>query len=159
MPCEVAVDPKYAYRIAGDGLVPSDSFLLPRGKDAVRLDAKMGSASGRFSGLVLMGLGAGGIALGGAGLVASPVLDSHDSGSAAFRTGVRDGAYVALGAGVIAVGVGLYLWLSNDTTVRDDDSYPAGEAGAARASRYGAESVSIALPVKGLALTPNGVTF
>src|SRR5580704_4336542 len=32
-PCEARLDPKFTYRVAGDGLVPSDSFVLPRDGD------------------------------------------------------------------------------------------------------------------------------
>ena len=33
-PCELRLDPKYAYRVGGDGLVPTNTFALPRGADA-----------------------------------------------------------------------------------------------------------------------------
>jgi hypothetical protein len=148
MPCEVAVDPKYAYRIAGDGLVPSDTFLLPSGKDAVKIDAKMGSSRARMGGILLVGAGALGMLVGAGGLVASPALERDQSGSAGFRSAVRDGGYVALGAGAIAVAAGLYLWLTNATTVKND---------------YGYEAVAVRLPLRlplpALSLTPGGVVF
>ncbi len=52
-PCEVKLDPHFTYRVSGDGLTPSESFALPRGKDQVKLWADMGSSKGRLAGIVL----------------------------------------------------------------------------------------------------------
>ena len=118
-PCQVKLDPKYAYRVAGDGLVPTDSFALrPGNADHVRVDAKMGSSSGRFAGMLTTGAGLFWMAAGGAALVATPVLESEDVGSKGFRTAVFAGGVTALSAGLIATGVGLYLWLTNASTAR-----------------------------------------
>jgi hypothetical protein len=54
-PCSVTLDPRYAYRVAGDGLVPTDSFALPHTGDRVRVDARMGSSTGRIVGAVSAG--------------------------------------------------------------------------------------------------------
>ncbi|MBX3185446.1 MAG: hypothetical protein KF819_00470 [Labilithrix sp.] len=121
-PCALRLDNRYAYRVAGDGLVPSDSFSLPRSGDRVRVDAKMGSSTGRVAGVVSTGLGAGAMALGALALIATPILHSEDVGSEGFRTGVLAGGVSALSIGAIAVGVGLYLWFSNDSHVHTQTS-------------------------------------
>jgi hypothetical protein len=117
-PCTTRLDTRYAYRVAGDGLVPTDSFSLPRNGERVRVDAKMGSSTGRLAGV---GLTAGGVLAMGAGalaLIATPILASEEVGSEGFRTGVLAGGVGALSVGVIAVGVGTLLWLTNDSTAR-----------------------------------------
>ena len=118
-PCQVKLDPKYAYRVAGDGLVPTDSFALrPGGAERVRVDAKMGSSSGRVAGMLTTGAGLFWMAAGGAALIATPILESEEAGSKGFRTAVFAGGVTALSAGVIATGVGLYLWLTNSSSAR-----------------------------------------
>lgn len=119
-PCELKLDPHYAYRVAGDGLTPSQSFALPRNKDKVTLSAEMGSSPARLSGMALTALGIGSALLGGTALVLSPVLEGQDVGSKGFRTGVLAGGVVFLTAGVLEMSMGLYLWLTNGTTVRAD---------------------------------------
>jgi hypothetical protein len=141
-PCELKLDPHYAYRVAGDGLTPSDSFALPRNKEKVTLSAEMGSSTGRLSGMALTAIGVGSALLGGTALVLSPVFESQDVGSKGFRTGVLAGGVVFLAAGVLEMGMGLYLWMSNGTTVRADH----GVLAAKRDER----------PFK---LTPSGVVF
>jgi hypothetical protein len=119
-PCDVKLDPHYSYRVAGDGLTPSRSFGLPRDRDRVRLSAEMGSSSGRLGGFVLTGIGVGSALLGGAALIASPILESQDAGSKGFRSVVLAGGVIFLAAGVVEMGLGLYLWATNGSTVRAD---------------------------------------
>ncbi|MDB4935128.1 MAG: hypothetical protein JWP87_2100 [Labilithrix sp.] len=115
-PCTMKLDTRYAYRVAGDGLVPTDSFALPHNGDRVRVDAKMGSSTGRVAGVLTTGAGVLAIAAGGLALIATPILHSEDVGSEGFRTGVLAGGIGALSVGVIAVGVGTFLWLTNGST-------------------------------------------
>jgi hypothetical protein len=117
-PCAMKLDPRYAYRVAGDGLVPTESFALPRGDGRVRVDAKMGSSTGRVAGALTTGAGVAALALGGLALVATPILHSEDVGSQGFRTGVLAGGVGAVSVGVIAVGVGTLLWLTNGSSAR-----------------------------------------
>ncbi len=119
-PCELKLDPHYAYRVAGDGLTPSDSFALPRNKEKVTLSAEMGSSTARLSGMALTAIGVGATLLGGTALILSPVFESQDVGSKGFRTAVLTGGVIFLAAGVLEIGMGLYLWMSNGTTVRAD---------------------------------------
>ena len=117
-PCTVKVDPRYAYRVAGDGLVPTDSFTLPRSGEHVRVDARMGSSTGRLAGAVVTGGGIIAAGVGALALIATPILQSEDVGSEGFRTAVLAGGIGALSVGVIAVGVGTLLWLTNGSTAR-----------------------------------------
>lgn len=117
-PCRIALDPKFAYRVGGDGLVPTDSFALPQGPSRVRVDAKMGSSAGRVAGIVTTGAGALAIAAGGLALAATPILESEDVGSDGFRSAVLAGGVGAVSVGVVAATVGLYLWLSNGSNAR-----------------------------------------
>jgi hypothetical protein len=115
-PCTLKLDTRYAYRVAGDGLVPTDSFALPHDADRVRVDAKMGSSTGRVAGVLTTGGGVLAIAAGGLALIATPILASEDVGSQGFRTGVLAGGVGALSVGVLAVGIGTILWLTNGST-------------------------------------------
>jgi hypothetical protein len=117
-PCTMKLDTRYSYRVAGDGLVPTDSFSLPRSGDHVRVDAKMGSSTGRALGIVATVGGALAVAAGGAALIATPILKSEDVGSEGFRTAVLAGGVSALSLGVVAVGIGTLLWLSNGSTAQ-----------------------------------------
>ena len=116
-PCEMRLDPRYAYRIAGDGLVPSDSFTLPRGQDRVRVDARMGSSTGRVVGVLAMAGGVLAVAGGGLALAATPILESEDVGSQGFRTAVLAGGIGAVSVGAVSAAVGLFLWLTNGSSV------------------------------------------
>lgn len=117
-PCTVKLDPRFAYRVAGDGLVPTDSFSLPRSGDRVRVDAKMGSSTGRVAGVLtasggILALGAGALAL-----IATPILHSEDVGSEGFRTAVVAGGIGAVSIGAVAVAIGSYLWFTNGSSAR-----------------------------------------
>lgn len=116
-PCVARLDPRFSYRVSGDGLVPSGAFTLPGGQERVLVDARMGSAYGRIGGAVLGAAGAGALLLGGAALVATPILEDHQVGSPSLRTGVLAGGVGLVGAGVLAVGAGLWMWLHNGTRV------------------------------------------
>jgi hypothetical protein len=115
-PCTLKLDTRYAYRVAGDGLVPTDSFAIPQSADRVRVDAKMGSSTGRVAGALTTGAGILAIAAGGLALIATPILASEDVGSQGFRTGVLAGGVSAVSVGVLAVGIGTILWLTNGST-------------------------------------------
>lgn len=124
-PCELRLNPRYAYRVAGDGLVPTDSFALPRGQDRVRVDAKMGSSFGRVAGGLATAGGIAAIAAGGLALVATPILESEDVGSQGFRNGVFVGGLGAVTAGVVAAGIGLFLWFSNGSNAQTGGRHEA----------------------------------
>jgi hypothetical protein len=115
-PCQVRLDPNASYRVSGEGLVPSNSFTLPRNEDHVRVDAKMGSSPGRVGGMLLTATGIASLALGGLALGASPILASEDVGSEGFRTGVLAGGIGAVSIGAIALTTGIFLWLSNGSS-------------------------------------------
>jgi hypothetical protein len=131
-PCELKLDPHYAYRVAGDGLTPSQSFALPRDRDKVTVTAEMGSSTARLSGMVLTGFGVGSLGLGGTALLLSPVFENQDVGSKTFRSVVLAGGVVLVAAGVLELGAGLYLWLTNGTTVRADHGVLSAKADSGR---------------------------
>jgi hypothetical protein len=144
-PCDLKLDPHFSYRVSGDGLTPTRSFALPRDRDRVRLSAEMGSSSGRLAGVVLTWMGAGTAFLGGTALVASPILESQDVGSKGFRTVVLAGGAIFLAAGLLEMGMGLYLWATNASSVRAD---------------HGVLSASgLAKKQAGVKLTPAGFVF
>lgn len=117
-PCSVKLDPRYTYRVGGDGLVPTDGFALPRNGDRIRVDATMGSSTGRVAGAVATVGGAGLMALGTLALILTPIFESNDVGSDGFRTGLAVGGVSALSVGALAVGAGLYLWFANGSHAR-----------------------------------------
>jgi hypothetical protein len=135
-PCATQLDPRFSYRVSGDGLVPSDSFTLPQDRDHLKLDAKMGSSTGRVGGAVLALGGGAGILVGAAALVAAPILESQNVGSPSARTGLLAGGVVVSGAGVVALVAGVWLWLHNDTTLRQEAGAPVAQ------SRFTAGGVS-----------------
>jgi hypothetical protein len=119
-PCEVKLDPRYSYRVAGDGLTPSGSFALPRDTDRVRLSAEMGSSPARIAGILFTAVGVGTALLGGTALVLTPIFENQDVGSKTFRSALLVGGVVFVSAGVLEMGLGLYLWATNGTSVRTD---------------------------------------
>jgi hypothetical protein len=119
-PCNARLDPKYTYRVAGDGLVPSDSFVLPRDGDPLVVDAQMGSAQGRLGGLALTGMGAGGIILGVTALAVTPILAQDDVGSPGVRSGILVSGIALTTLSAFVLGAGLWLWSHNDTRVHPD---------------------------------------
>lgn len=125
-PCQARLDPRYVYRVAGDGLVPTDSFALPRGQDHVRVEAKMGSSVGRVFGVLATAGGALAIAGGGLALAATPILESEDVGSKGFRTGVLASGIGLVSVGVVSATVGLFLWLSNGSSAHASPSLASG---------------------------------
>ncbi len=131
-PCGVRVDPRFLYRVAGDGAVPTSSFAVPRSADRVDVDAKLGSSPWRVGGAVAAGLGALGVLAGGAALAISPVLASEEVGSETFRTAVVAGGAGTLALGAIALGAGLYAFLANDSSVRVGSGIPRTGAAASR---------------------------
>jgi hypothetical protein len=134
-PCALRLDPRYTYRVAGDGLVPSGSFALPRNGDRVRVDAKMGSQTGRLLGIGMTGLGALGVVTGGLAVGAFPILDSQDVGSRGFRTAVLAGGLSVLAVGLVTGITGLYLWLSNGSSATPSISSGVASAGGGGAAR------------------------
>jgi hypothetical protein len=121
-PCSLPLSAHYTYRVSGDGRVPTSSFTLPRGRERVTVDADLGRASGRIAGLGLFATGLGAMVLGGAALVASPILSANDVGSTGFRTAVLSGGVAVTSIGAVLVAVGATLWLTNGSSLRLDPS-------------------------------------
>ena len=139
-PCQLKLDPRFSYRVSGDGLVPTDSFTLPQGRDRVRLDARMGSSTGRLAGIFLTRAGAVGATMGGIALGISPILESEDVGSKGFRTFMVAGGATFLAVGLVSVAIGLYLWTSNGSSVQQ-------------------EGAGVTIGKSNVRLTPSGIAF
>jgi hypothetical protein len=127
-PCQLKLDPRYAYRVAGDGLVPTDSFALPRGQERVKVDAKMGSSTGRTIGVLSTVGGALAIVGGGLALAATPILENEEVGSKGFRSAVLAGGIGFVSLGVVAASVGLFLWLTNGSSAHTEPGVPKSQA-------------------------------
>jgi len=127
-PCQLKLDSRYAYRVAGDGLVPTDSFALPRGQDRVKVDAKMGSSTGRTLGVLSTVGGAMAILGGGVALAATPILENEEVGSKGFRSAVLAGGIGFVSLGVVAASVGLFLWLTNGSSAHTEPGLPRQQA-------------------------------
>jgi hypothetical protein len=127
-PCQLKLDPRYAYRVAGDGLVPTDSFALPRGQERVKVDAKMGSSTGRTIGVLSTVGGALAIVGGGLMLAATPILENEEVGSKGFRSAVLAGGIGFVSIGVVAASVGLFLWLTNGSSAHAEPGAPKSQA-------------------------------
>ena len=119
-PCETNLDTKYTYRVGGDGLVPSDSFVLPHAHDGAPLvvDAQMGSAFGRVGGIGLSVIGAGGLVLGATAMAVTPILADDNVGTSGVRTGVLVSGIAVTALSAVVFGAGLWLWNHNETTMR-----------------------------------------
>ncbi len=121
-PCSVPLSAQYTYRVSGDGRVPTSTFTLPRGRDRVTVDADLGKASGRIAGLGFFATGVGAMVLGGAALVASPILSANDVGSTGFRTTVLSSGVAVTSVGAVLVAVGVTLWLTNASSLKLETS-------------------------------------
>ncbi len=153
-PCAAPVHAHSTYRIAGEGLVPTPTFALPRTTAGapgapLRIDADLGSSTARLSGMVLTAGGAGAMLLGATALVVSPILSANDVGSQGFRTGVVAGGAGALGLGVLLAAVGVTLWVTNGSSLRF-------EPAPTLASRVRRPDLGPRAQVR---LLPNGLTF
>lgn len=118
-PCVMPVSTRATYRVAGDGLVPSSTFALPR-TPHLRLDADLGSSRSRVSGALLTLAGAGALVLGTGAAITSPILAANDVGSDAVHTGLLAGGVGTASVGALLVAVGVTLWITNDSSLRFD---------------------------------------
>ena len=112
-PCNKSVDPRFLYRVAGDGITPSPSFRFPPGHSAYKLEVDAGSSSAHTAGVVLTTAGICLAALGGAFLAVAAV--DRESPAVVPTAGAVGG-----GVGLISMAVGIPLWLSSGTSVRVD---------------------------------------
>lgn len=122
-PCGVTTEVNEQYAIRGEGIVPSGYFSLPL-QPTVNLHVKSGSAAQRLAGVLLLSLGAGGIAGGILLLAIGPTESLAYNGTGySFQpdSSYRVGGGVMLGLGVGMLAGGIALMVKSKTYVRFDD--------------------------------------
>jgi hypothetical protein len=106
-PCKTVVDAASTYRVNGTGVATSRNFVLPPGRDPLRLHLVPRSAVLHATGIVLSFVG-GLLALaGGASLASSPAISD-----AAAAANVRGLGWVGLGAGALMMVIGIPTWIA-----------------------------------------------
>jgi hypothetical protein len=101
-PCRRKLDSSVSYRVRGAGVIPSDAFYLPSGREGVTLHAEVATRGERTFAAV-MAVGGGIVALNGLGILAAGAFmnSAEDSGSDFSGTGdtlvVVGGVTLALG--------------------------------------------------------------
>jgi hypothetical protein len=107
-PCDKDVPPG-KYRIAGDGILPSDWFMLAASPSSVELRAKTASWGGHQAGWIL--------SVASLGLVGTGALEFGLAASNP-RGGSTDNIVggICLGVGAAALAIGLPLWIINFAT-------------------------------------------
>jgi hypothetical protein len=144
-PCGTDVSTRAVYRVEGDGIWPSSSFVLSAGPTL--LHVKAGASRAVLGGAVLAATGGGFALMGGMflGLSAIPVDRSQPDVARQEQT---KGAFVTVGAvlltaGLVGLVTGVAICAGNLTTVTDERGRVIGTARAPRAG----------------SLTPAGVLF
>ena len=123
-PCAARLDSRYVYRFARGRPRALRLFRAPARQERLALDAKeWAPAIGRLAGTALTAAGIGAALLGGAALVATPILENNDVGSPTLRTGVLVAGTALLSVGAVALVSGLWVWMHNGTTVRTSVSF------------------------------------
>jgi len=116
-PCQADVEAGGLYRIAGEGITATSTFGLPaQPSGAVRLHIHGGSLGARIGALWLM---VGGITFATTGglLAGLGAADSTDGSN----TGVIASGLVLAGLGVVALAIGIPLFIGSNTSVVTDD--------------------------------------
>jgi len=117
-PCGTTVDPRLTYRVAGIGITPSTPFVLPQGREEVRLRVQTGSALWHGVGGSLTWTGLSLAILGGLVTALSFAFDEPQPGRTDLRGAFRTGGLVGLGVGGGMMLVGLPLLLTTNTSVQ-----------------------------------------
>jgi hypothetical protein len=136
-PCAQSV-PSGTYRIAGDGVIASDDFVIPAGEDPFVLRAETGSSAKRTIGIVMIPVGAIAFC---SGLLLRDM--AHGFGDQGGTNGSGGAALVALGA--ILVGGGIAFAAFERTSVTTSPP----RAASAFSYDFG----------RGISLTPSGLHF
>ncbi len=112
-PCDATVPlDDQSYRVLGPHIAPSPLFSIPPEGGDVDVSVRAGSARGYAAGIVLTTLGAAYTPTGGGLLVAGETTRSATTTRALVPLGT-----IFLATGIVALAVGLPLWLGNRTHV------------------------------------------
>ncbi|MBI5532174.1 MAG: hypothetical protein HY898_05645 [Deltaproteobacteria bacterium] len=159
-PCQVALDPRFVYKIAGEGWVESNQFMLPPGQNRATIRAEVGSRTSLIAGFV-MGYGGGVLAMTGLMTAGLGAILEHNAEQPSYVNGTgesgdpstgRNMKWVGVGmagVGVVVGVVGLVIAIPNISTDVSINGAPA--PGATARMRLKLSS--------GLALTANGLEF
>jgi hypothetical protein len=115
-PCQMPVATGGVYRIAGEGITPSEGFPVTAGR--MKLDVTPGSASAKSVGAYMAVFGFILAAAGGVFLGTAVVSDEEDTGSENKVFGAV-GAAGLIGGGVLGI-IGVILVVANGTEVRTE---------------------------------------
>jgi hypothetical protein len=116
LPCLAPLPLDGVYRVAGEGVTPTDAFMLPGSAAQLRVSA--GSRSLRRAGIILAIAGLV-VAAASAGVLASAGLHPTDPQTGKLDVGTV-AAIATLSAGGVMGGAGLTLALVNGTSVHDE---------------------------------------
>ncbi len=122
-PCRMRVGRAFHYRLDGPGLVTSDAFVLPAAWNAVRIEVDAAHSARKIGGIAATLTGAGSALYGLVFLAASSAGTTRDSTTSQDRvlTSEERGALRGVGSGllvlgVVALAVGIPLWVGNAQT-------------------------------------------
>lgn len=140
-PCTSRVDPQATYRIAGNGITPSNEFTMRQGESPLRLRVSPGSASARgwgwistTSGISFVGLGALTMALLGSAPDPNDTKYRFSSGTQDLQADAdRAQTFRTIGIAAIATGAvltvtGIVLIATNGTSVKTESGRAIGTA-------------------------------
>lgn len=122
-PCDTVVDANSVFRINGVAVATSYDFTLPPHRDVVRMHLVPRSEVSHGVGVVLTVMGSLVAALGIAGIASVPVVDNPNQAA-----NLRAGAWISLSVGLVALAVGIPMWILNHSFGRTDDGQTLGSA-------------------------------
>jgi hypothetical protein len=154
-PCDGMTSPYLAYRIAGDGVVPSAPFSLPLAKDGrVSLRVAPKSSDKRAGGFALLG-GGGALALAGVAVIAasprSSGATSNDSVTSNQRFDAMSGGTLLILAGVTtALAGGAWVYDNGPSTATIGQGTPPAAPTTQASAAIAPRGIGLALPVVNL---------
>jgi hypothetical protein len=101
-PCNKLLDANQTYRLNGDGMVSSNSFVLEPG--SARVKGRMGSTGERAGAAVLIGFGIAHLAVAGVLIGLSTIVTPGGPGEVSFKD-------VFLGSGIGVIGASLFAFV------------------------------------------------
>jgi len=116
-PCRVWTSPTTAFRVTGRGIATSHDFVVPdTASDEVRLDIRTRSAFWHGVGQFMTIVGSVLVVAGGISTLYAPSITSTDAEQSLRSFGVS-----FLAGGVLMMGIGIPLWITQRSQVRGPD--------------------------------------